>query len=65
MPALTGIRLPWANRAFVERLASIGVELTDPEDVRLAKSVVTAGATDLLLRPLCLQVNGRGPGLGG
>jgi adenylate cyclase len=44
MPALTGVRIPWANRAFVERLASIGVEPTDPEDVRLAKSVVTLTA---------------------
>jgi adenylate cyclase len=44
MPALTGVCIPWANRAFVERLASIGVEPTDPEDVRLAKSVVTLTA---------------------
>lgn len=41
MATLTGVRLPWANRAFVERLASLGIEPTDPADVRLAKSVVT------------------------
>ena len=45
MPALTGVRLPWAKRAFVERLAWIGVESMDPEDVRLAKSAVTLTAT--------------------
>ena len=44
MAALTGVRLPWANRAFIERLALIGVEPTDPENVRLAKSVVTLTA---------------------